>query len=140
MSINKVTLLGNVGKDPEIVSTMGGGKVAKFSLATSTKQKVADQDVVTTEWHNITAWNNQYRKMADLVQTHIKKGMPLYVEGRIHYGSYEKNGVKHYTVEIVMTDMHFIGKKEEKPEDKMVQPTTPQPEPKNDFPEDDLPF
>ena len=107
-SKNLTILIGNVGKDPEITYTSSGTAVAKFSLATSEKWKNKnnpDATVEKTQWHRITAWG----KLAEIIGEYVKKGSSLYIEGRIEYGSYEKDGQKFYTTDIVAKEMQMIG-------------------------------
>jgi single-strand DNA-binding protein len=112
-SVNKVILLGNVGKDPEIRSTAGGLKVASFSLATSSRTKDADgswQD--KTDWHNLVA----YDKLADIVQNYVKKGHKLFIEGRITTRSWDDKefaGRKVYRTEIIINDLSLLSGREE---------------------------
>ncbi|HWG20320.1 MAG TPA: single-stranded DNA-binding protein [Terracidiphilus sp.] len=112
-SVNKVFLLGNVGKDPEIRSTGGGIKVANFSLATSTRQKDAQgnwQD--RTEWHYIVA----YDKLADIVQNYVKKGNKLFIEGRLttrNWDDKEHAGIKHYRTEVIANDLSLLSARED---------------------------
>ncbi|MFY8000594.1 MAG: single-stranded DNA-binding protein [Candidatus Kapaibacteriota bacterium] len=95
---NRVLLIGNVGKDPEIRYTTSGVPVATFALATSEMWK--DKDGVPqerTDWHNVVAW----RKLAEIIQEIVKKGSRLLVEGKIQNRSYEKNGEKRFITEIL---------------------------------------
>lgn len=109
-SVNKVTLLGNVGRDPEIRYLPSGKAVCNISLATSSrrKDKTTGETLEDTQWHRVVF----YDKLAEVAGEYVKKGKPLYVEGRIHYGSYEKDGVKQNTVEIVATEMQLLGGKD----------------------------
>ena len=105
--VNKVFLLGNVGKDPEIRSTAGGMIVASFSLATADRQKDQQgnwQD--RTEWHNLTA----YGKLAEIVRDYVKKGNKLYAEGRLTTRSWDdkESGKKVYRTEIVVGDISLL--------------------------------
>lgn len=107
--INKVILIGRVGADAEIRRTDSGTPVAKISLATS--EKFTDKNgekKETTEWHNVVAW----KKLAEIAEKWITKGMMIYVEGKIQYKSYEKDGVKKYTTEILAYDIKFLSKPE----------------------------
>jgi single-strand DNA-binding protein len=111
-SVNKVILLGNVGKDPEIRSTPGGVMVASFTLATSDRQKDAQgnwQD--RTEWHNLKAFN----RTAEIVRDYVKKGSKLYVEGKITTNSWDdkESGQKRYRTEIVVFDLSLLSGREE---------------------------
>ena len=106
-SVNKVILLGNVGKDPEIRSTGGGTMVANFTLATSDRQKDAQgnwQD--RTEWHNMVA----FTRLAEIVRDYVKKGSKLYVEGKIQTRSWDdkESGQKRYRTEIIVNDVVLL--------------------------------
>jgi len=108
MGINKVILVGNVGKDPEVKHLDKGVSVAKFSLATSETYKKDNQKVTNTEWHNIVAW----RGLAEVAEKYVKKGTPLYIEGKIRTRSWDdKDGNKRYTTEIVADTMQLLGQK-----------------------------
>jgi single-strand DNA-binding protein len=109
-SLNKVMLIGNLGKDPELRYTTSGVAVATFSLATNESWK--DQDGNTqerTEWHNIVAW----KKLAEICGEWLKKGKKVYIEGRIQTRSYDdKNtGAKKYITEIVAENMIMLDSK-----------------------------
>lgn len=108
MGINKVILVGNVGKDPEVQYIREDVPVAKFTLATSETYKDNNgQKVTTTEWHNIVAW----RSTAKIVEQYIKKGSQLYIEGKITSRSYEKDGVTRYFTEIVANKIQMLDRK-----------------------------
>lgn len=103
--LNKVMLIGNLGADPEIRTTSDGTMVATLSLATNFTFKNAKGDKITqTEWHRVTAW----RGLAEISQKFLNKGSKLYVEGRISYGSYEKDGITRYTSEIVADEITML--------------------------------
>jgi single-strand DNA-binding protein len=105
MGVNKVILVGNVGRDPELKSLPSGTQLCTFTLAT-TENRFKDQDGQPhTEWHNIVVWARQ----AEIVQQYVRKGEPLYVEGRIRRREYEKNGQKMYFTEVHMDRFEFIG-------------------------------
>lgn len=106
--VNKVILIGNLGKDPEVRSIEGGAKVASFSLATNEVFKGKDGNKVEqTEWHNIVVW----RGLAELAEKYLKKGSQIYLEGRIKTRSWDdKEGNKRYITEIVGDTMTFLGK------------------------------
>jgi single-strand DNA-binding protein len=111
-SVNKVTLLGNVGKDPEIRSTAGGTMVANFTLATSDRQKDAQgnwQD--RTEWHNLVA----FTRTAEIVRDYVKKGSKLYIEGKITNRSWDdkESGQKRYKTEILVNELVLLSGREE---------------------------
>jgi single-strand DNA-binding protein len=102
---NRVVLIGNVGKDPEIRYTTSGVPVVTFSLATSEMWK--DKDGIQqerTDWHNVIAW----RKLAEIIQEIVKKGSRLLVEGKIQTRSFEKNGEKRYVTEIVADNVLLL--------------------------------
>lgn len=105
-SINKVILIGNVGKDPDVQVFEGGRKKASFSLATTERYRDrtgADQAV--TEWHNCVVWGPQ----AEVVEKYVRKGTPLYVEGRIKYRDYtDKDGVKKRITEIFLENFSML--------------------------------
>lgn len=111
-SVNKVTLLGNVGKDPEIRSTPSGVMVANFTLATSDRQKDAQgnwQD--RTEWHNLKAFN----RTAEIVRDYVKKGSKLYIEGKITTNSWDdkETGAKRYRTEILVNELVLLSSRDE---------------------------
>jgi single-strand DNA-binding protein len=106
-SVNKVILVGNLGKDPEIKYTPSGTPVAKFSLATNERYKDKGgewQD--RTEWHNIVAW----QRLAEIIGEYVKKGSKLYIEGRLQTSSWEdkQSGEKKYRTEIVAQDIVLL--------------------------------
>jgi single-strand DNA-binding protein len=107
MSVNKVILIGNLGKDPEVRFTPTGSAVANFSLATSeqwTDREGKRQE--RTEWHNIVVWGKQ----GELCGQYLAKGRQVYVEGSIRTRNYDdKNGVKRYVTEIVAQRIRFLG-------------------------------
>ena len=142
MSVNKVILVGNVGKDPEVRHLDKGVAVANFSLATTENYTAkTGEKVSTTEWHNIVAC----RGLAETIEKYVKKGNMLYLEGRLRTSTYEKDGVKHYKTEIYADTMHNLGRREEQGEmanqpqhaevaQVVAEPDFSHPE------EDDLPF
>jgi len=107
--INKVILVGNVGKDPEVKYLDNGVAVAQFSLATSETYKDKEGNKNTkTEWHNIVLW----RGLAEVAEKYVKKGNPLYIEGKITTRSYDaQDGSKRYVTEIVGNVMQMLGSK-----------------------------
>lgn len=104
-SINKIILVGNVGRDPEIQSTSNGHKVAHFSLATSRRIPRDNGFEERTEWHRLTVWN----RLAEIAGEYVRKGDRLYVEGRMEYDSYERDGVTVPTAEIVVRELVMLG-------------------------------
>ena len=104
-SLNKVMLIGNLGKDPELKYTPSGVAVATFSIATSEQWKDQDGNAQEkTEWHNIVAW----RKLAEIVGEYLKKGKKVYIEGKLQTRNYEKDGVKRYITEIVADQLIML--------------------------------
>ena len=110
MGINKVILVGNVGKDPEVRHLDSGVAVTTFPLATSESYKNKEgQKVTNTEWHNVVLW----RGLAEVAEKYVKKGNPLYIEGKIRTRSWDdKDGNKRYTTEIVTDVMQMLGSKQ----------------------------
>ncbi len=106
--VNKVLLLGNVGKDPEIRATAGGTQVASFTLATADRQKDAQGNWADkTEWHNLVAFN----RTAEIVRDYVKKGTQLYIEGKIQTRSWDdkESGQKKYRTEILVNELTLLG-------------------------------
>lgn len=135
--VNKVILLGNLGKDPEVRTLESGSKVANFSLATNRFYKGQDgQRMEETEWHNVVLWGVH----AELAEKYLNKGNKVFIEGRIKTRSWDdKEGVKHYITEIIGESLTFVGGKPESPENgqKAKQTAT---ESLHEKSEDDLPF
>ena len=107
--VNKVFLLGNVGKDPEIRSTAGGMTVASFSLATADRKKEGTGWVDSTEWHNIVC----FQRTAEVVRDYVKKGSQILVEGKITNRSWDdkETGQKRYKTEILVNELTLLGGK-----------------------------
>ena len=112
MSVNKVILLGYVGKDPEM-KEFESGKVAKMTIATTEKgyKLKSGKDIPDrTEWHNIMLWGG----LAEVAEKYINKGQQVYIEGKIHTRSWaDKEGITHYITEVVASDLQMLGKREE---------------------------
>ena len=106
-SVNKVILVGNVGRDPEVRYMPNGTAVANFSIATSSrrKNKQTGETIEDTQWHRVTA----YDRLGEIAAEYVKKGRQVYVEGRLKYGSFDKDGVTHYTTDIVITELQLLG-------------------------------
>jgi single-strand DNA-binding protein len=138
MSINKVILIGHIGKDPE-VKTIGtdNTKVANFSLATSENYTNRNGDKVEhTEWHSIVAW----KKLAEVVEKYCRKGTQLYIEGKLKTRKYEKDNITHYTTDIWVETLQMLGQKKQS-----TTATAADPQPEASFSNqgqegDDLPF
>jgi single-strand DNA-binding protein len=111
-SVNKVILLGNCGRDPEVRYLPSGQAVANVSIATSTKRKDKNSGemVEETQWHRITF----YDRLAEIAGEYVKKGRPIYVEGRLKYGVYtdKTTGVEKNTVDIIATELQLLGGRE----------------------------
>jgi single-strand DNA-binding protein len=110
-SLNKIMLIGNLGNDPELRSTAGGGRVATFSLATSRNWTGPNGErQEKTEWHRCVAWNGKGSGLADVVERYAKKGDRIYVEGRIEYRQWQdKEGQTRYTTEVNVRDILLLG-------------------------------
>lgn len=108
-SVNKVILVGNLGRDPEVRYMPNGEAVCNFSIATTENWK--DKSGVKqekTEWHNIV----MYRRLAEIAGEYLKKGRPVYIEGRLQTRKWEKDGVTRYSTEIIGDQMQMLGSKE----------------------------
>lgn len=103
--VNKVILIGNLGKDPEIRAMESGSKVANFSVATTESYKNKNGEKVDqTEWHNVVFWG----PVADVIERYLKKGSKVYIEGKLRTRSYEQEGVKKYTTEVWGQNMTML--------------------------------
>ena len=110
-SVNKVILMGNGGRDPEIRYLPSGQAVANVSVATSSRRKDRNtgESIEETQWHRVTFFD----RLAEIAGEYVKKGQPIYVEGRIKYGKFtNKDGVEQNTVDIIATEMQLLGKRE----------------------------
>ena len=127
MSVNKVILLGNLGRDPEVRYMPNGEAVANFSIATSESWKDKNGERVTrTEWHNITL----YRRLAEVAGQYLKKGSQVYIEGRIQSRKYTgKDGIERTAYEIIGSEMKMVGARNDggsAPMDHDFEPAAPQ--------------
>ncbi len=106
-SVNKVTLIGTMGRDPKVRYMPNGNAVANISLATdeSYKDKRTGQKVERTEWHRLVAYGRQ----AEVIQQYLKKGSKAYFEGKLRTREWEKEGVKRYSTEIIVSDLTMCG-------------------------------
>ena len=110
-SVNKVILVGNCGRDPEIRYLPSGQAVANVSVATSSRRKDRNtgETVEDTQWHRVTF----YDRLAEIAGEYVKKGRPIYVEGRLKYGKYtDQSGIEKNTVDIVATELQLLGGRE----------------------------
>lgn len=104
-SVNKIILVGNVGQDPDIQETGSGTKVAHLSLATNRRTSVNGDEVTErTDWHRLTLWN----RLAQFTQDYVSKGDRVYVEGRVEYDSYERDGVTIPTADVVVRELVLL--------------------------------
>lgn len=105
--VNKVIIVGNLGADPELKTLESGASVCRLSVATTRvwNNKTTNEKQQETEWHRITVWGKQ----AEHCEKYLAKGRQVYVEGRLRTSSYEKEGQKHYSTEIVADQVQFLG-------------------------------
>lgn len=140
MSVNKVILVGHVGKDPDVKHFDNGTAVASFSLATTEKGYTAQNGTTIpdrTEWHNIVCW----RGLAKVAEQYVKKGSQLYIEGKIRSRSYDDaNGVKRYVTEIYIDNLELLGGKQNQNSEAEQTPIEPQHTTGPIGDDDDLPF
>lgn len=136
--INKVILIGNLGKDPEVRYTPSGVTVATFSVATTDewKDKETGEKQERTEWHRVVAW----RRLGEICGEYLRKGSPVYVEGKLQTRAWEdRDGNKRYTTEIVAQNMQMLGSANKGGKAEAFDPGFPIEEPIT-VPEDDIPF
>ena len=110
-SVNKVILIGNCGRDPEIRYLPSGQAVANISIATTSRRKdrTSGETVEDIQWHRVTF----YDRLAEIAGEYVKKGRPIYIEGRLKYGKYtDQAGVEKNTVDIIATEMQLLGARE----------------------------
>lgn len=135
MSFNKVIIVGNLGKDPELRYTAQGTPVCTFSLATNERRKDRNGEVQDqTTWFRVTLWERR----AETASQYLSKGMPVYIEGRLRVEEYvDRDGKPRHSLEVTATDMQFIGKQSDR-EDRPVAPPDQRPDPQIE--DDDIPF
>lgn len=147
-SVNRMIVLGNCGKDPEVRYMSNGTAVTNLSVATTRtwKDKAGDK-MEETEWHRLVF----YDRLAEIVGEYVKKGDPIFVEGRLKTRKWEKNGVDHYTTEIIAENMQLMGSRREDSGERTQQQrrSAPAPAPRPSQPktqtgfddmDDDIPF
>jgi single-strand DNA-binding protein len=137
--VNRVILIGRLGRDPEVRSTPTGQTVATFGLATSRHWRSKDGErQEETEWHQVVVWG----KLADIAGQYLTKGKLVYVEGRIQTRTWEKDGAKHYKTEVVADTFQMLGggEKSEKPEPYAGTSAAATKEPTQPELDDDVPF
>lgn len=147
-SLNKVMLIGNLGKAPEVRHLENGTAVANFSIATSEtyKDRNSGERITNTDWHNVVVW----RGLADVAEKYLKKGDKVYLEGKLRSRSYQdQQGVTKYITEVVVDDMVMLGSRNsteggvpqnEQPLNTLSAVTPKAPDLTLDEEEDDLPF
>ena len=136
--INKVILVGRLGKDPEVRYTPSGAAVANFTIATSEewKDKDSGEKQERTEWHRVVAW----RRLGEICGEYLHKGSQVYIEGRLQTKSWEdREGNKRYTTEVVAQTMQMLGSPRKEGKTKSVEERYPDEEPIS-IPDDDIPF
>jgi len=133
MGINKVILVGNVGRDPEVKSLPSGTRLATFSLATTDRRSKDEHGNPRTEWHNLVAWSG----LAEIVEKYVTKGKQLYIEGQIRTRSWDQDGQKKYMTEVHINEMELLGSRPSSDGGGSRDPG-----PTNPFPDDsdDVPF
>lgn len=139
-SVNKVILVGNLGKDPEVRHFENGGSLARFPIATSETyiKKDTNEKVTQTEWHTIVTRGGLASKV---VEPYLKKGNSVYIEGRLRTRSWEdKDGVTRYTTEIMCDSLEMLGKKSDNSENAIDNNSNAATPLVQDAPDDDLPF
>jgi single-strand DNA-binding protein len=139
--INKVILIGRLGRDPEVRYTPDGAAVANFSIATSDEwtDKASGERKERTEWHRIVAW----RKLGEICGEYLSKGRQVYVEGKLQTRSWEKDGVTRYSTEIVASDVQFLGARDSADTYRPPEPSQSREysePPVADTEDDDIPF
>jgi len=106
--VNKVILIGNLGRDPELSHTGAGTPIARLNVATTrTYQNKQQETVEETEWHRVSVWGKQ----AENCKKYLEKGRQVYIEGRLRTSEYEQDGIKKYSTEVIANTVQFLGSK-----------------------------
>ena len=135
--VNKIILVGHVGRDPEVRRMENNLVCARFSLATSERWNKDGNKTEHTEWHNVVLW----RTMAEVAEKYVRKGTLLYIEGKIRSNSYEdKDGIKRYSTNIVGETMNILTPKSNGNQNQQIIPPEPPSAPIELVPPEDLPF
>jgi single-strand DNA-binding protein len=136
-SLNKVMIIGHLGRDPEMRYTPSGRPVTTFTVATSRSWNTVDGERHTeTEWFNIVAWGN----LAEICKQYLNKGQQVYIEGRLQTRKWDdKEGNRHYTTEVVAQEMMMLGERKDSNNQNHVEETSESEMP-NDVDEDEFPF
>ena len=116
-SVNKITLIGNVGRDPDVQQTKNGTKVAHFSLATNRRPAPGTEEEPRTDWHRLTVWN----RLAQFAEEYVRTGDRVYIEGRLEYDSYERDGVVIPTAEITVRELVLLSSKDAADEEDLAE-------------------
>lgn len=132
--MNRVMLIGRLGRDPEFRYTPSGTAIAKFSLATDRRKRNGEEQ--PPDWHRITVWST----LAEICAQYLTKGKQVMIEGRIKYGSYDKDGVKHYTTDIIAENLQMLGSRTDLEPGKPARPAGVQEGGAGILPVDDIPF
>ncbi|MFZ5566013.1 MAG: single-stranded DNA-binding protein [Pseudomonadota bacterium] len=142
-SVNKVILIGNCGRDPELRFMASGSAVCNVSVATSSrrKDKNSGETIEETQWHRVTF----YERLAEIAGEYLKKGKPVYIEGRLKYGKFtDKDGHEKNTVDIIATEMQLLGGRDDAPQPASrtaaQRPAPSKPSSGFDDLDDDIPF
>ena len=143
-SVNKVILIGNVGRDPELRFMASGAAVCNVSVATSSrrKDKNSGETIEETQWHRVTF----YERLAEVAGEYLRKGKPVYIEGRLKYGKFaDKDGHEKNTVDIIATEMQLLGGRDDDEKPAASRPAAQRPAPAKtgsgfEDLDDDLPF
>ncbi|MCU0489102.1 MAG: single-stranded DNA-binding protein [Anaerolineales bacterium] len=122
-SLNRIQLIGRLGKEPEIFTTPKGTKVTRFSLAVDRRWRNANGEIQhEADWFNIEAWGN----LAEICQNYLHKGRLVYLEGRLQTDRYEKNGETHYFTKVIIRNIQLLDRKpEEEPEEEVEEEILP---------------
>jgi len=153
--VNKVILVGNLGRDPEMKYTASGAAIANITVATSESwnDKQTGEKVEKTEWHRVVA----FQRLAEIMGEYLRKGSQVYIEGKLQTRKWQdQNGQDRYSTEVVANDMQMLGARggeggggrgqgggggfRNNPQNQQTQQTQSQPKPDNDFADDDIPF
>lgn len=141
-SVNKVIIMGNAGRDAEVRYLPSGKAVAQVSIATSTRRKKDGETVEETQWHRVTF----FERLAEIAGEYIKKGKPVYIEGRITYREYtDKDGAKKNSTDIIATELQLLGGRDDAEPRQAPRQAAPAPKPRTggsgfEDMDDDIPF
>lgn len=137
-SVNKVILLGNLGRDPEVRFTQGGTPVANFTMATTDRwSDPSGEKKEKTEWHRVVVWGKQ----AEIAGEYLKKGRPVFIEGSLQTREWtDRDGNKRYTTEVRAQRLQLLGRPDDRGSSAGAPPAEDAPEVPGGFAEDDIPF